>query len=132
MVNDSESVNVDVIWACRWRWFRRAIFRTASNEVSVTRDEIERRMPDKDVPDKPVTGRNGGTFRQFGNYSVNLFQNIELLARRERRLSSISWPSPSLRSLTQSTATTIPAPQLDGDADGASGQQKYHCDLGPF
>ncbi|MEO6525145.1 MAG: nucleoside hydrolase [Gemmatimonadaceae bacterium] len=47
--------------------------------VRVSRDEIRSRMPGKGPRIRePVIGRNGGTFTTFGDYSVNLFDHIDL------------------------------------------------------
>lgn len=51
---------------------------TGSAAVTATRAEIETRMPGLGpVIDAPVEGRHGGTFSNFGDYSVNLFEHIE-------------------------------------------------------
>jgi hypothetical protein len=47
--------------------------------VRVTREEIRSRMKGKGPRIKePVVGRNGGTFTTFGDYSVDLFEHINL------------------------------------------------------
>ncbi len=52
---------------------------TGTDAVRVTRAEIESRMKGLGPQAaKPVTGRHGGTFRTFGDYSVNLFAHITL------------------------------------------------------
>jgi purine nucleosidase len=50
---------------------------TGSGFVTVTQDEINARMPGKGPLSEPVTGRHGGTFTCFGDYSVNLFTHID-------------------------------------------------------
>ncbi len=46
--------------------------------VTVTQEEINRRMPGLGpVAREPVTGRHGGTFTSFGDYSVSLFKYID-------------------------------------------------------
>jgi len=46
--------------------------------VTVTQQEINQRMPGLGpVASEPVTGRHGGTFTTFGDYSVSLFQYID-------------------------------------------------------
>lgn len=48
-----------------------------TDAVRATRDEIGRRMPGQGlVVDRPVEGRHGGGFNNFGDYSVNLFEHI--------------------------------------------------------
>lgn len=50
---------------------------TGSAHVSVTQQEVNQRMPGRGPSlETPVTGRHGGTFSTFGDYSVNLFQHI--------------------------------------------------------
>ncbi len=47
--------------------------------VRATIDEIRARMPGRGPRiTQPVTGRNGGQFTTFGDYSVNLFEHIKL------------------------------------------------------
>ncbi|MCD4710001.1 MAG: nucleoside hydrolase, partial [Bacteroidales bacterium] len=50
---------------------------TGTSEVKVRRKEIYTRMPGAGpVMDEAVTGRHGGTFTCFGDYSVELFKHI--------------------------------------------------------
>jgi hypothetical protein len=52
---------------------------TGTDHVRVTRDEIHARMPGKGPLVRViVAGRHGGKFSTFGDYSVNLFDHIEL------------------------------------------------------
>ncbi len=52
---------------------------TGTAAVSATLDEIRAQMPGKGVQVKsPIPGRNGGEFTTFGDYSLNLFENINL------------------------------------------------------
>jgi purine nucleosidase len=52
---------------------------TGTDAVRASRDEIRARMPGKGPRIRePITGRNGGTFATFGDYSVNLFDHIDL------------------------------------------------------
>ncbi|MFC4873425.1 nucleoside hydrolase [Negadavirga shengliensis] len=46
--------------------------------VTANRAEIQANMPGKGVKAKqPVTGRHGGTFEYFGDYSINLYEHID-------------------------------------------------------
>ena len=46
--------------------------------VTVSRQEINAKMPGLGpVAATPVTGRHGGTFQSFGDYSVSLFEHID-------------------------------------------------------
>ena len=50
---------------------------SGTDAVRVSLSEIEKIMPGKGPHiSTPVMGRHGGTFTNFGDYSVNLFQNI--------------------------------------------------------
>jgi purine nucleosidase len=51
---------------------------TGSAFVSVTQEEVNQKLPGKG-PEiiVPVTGRHGGEFKTFGDYSVNLFEHID-------------------------------------------------------
>ena len=51
---------------------------SGSGAVAVTQAEIKKKMPGKG-PEIiiPVTGRHGGEFKTFGDYSVNLFEHID-------------------------------------------------------
>jgi purine nucleosidase len=68
---------------------------TGSGFVTVTQDEINITMPGKGPVSEPVTGRHGGTFTCFGDYSVSLFSYIDY--------SSI----PHTRSLFDMTAVAV-------------------------
>ena len=51
---------------------------SGTDAVRVSLSEIEKIMPGKGPHiSTPVIGRHGGTFTNFGDYSVNLFQNID-------------------------------------------------------
>ena len=50
---------------------------SGTDAVAVTQEEIKKTMPGlgpKAI--EPITGRHGGTFDTFGDYSVNLFTHI--------------------------------------------------------
>ncbi len=52
---------------------------TGTTAVTITPDEINKTMPGLGPRiAEPVTGRHGGEFNNFGDYSVNLFSHIEL------------------------------------------------------
>ncbi|MDT0648000.1 nucleoside hydrolase [Zunongwangia sp. F260] len=51
---------------------------TGTNAVTANREEIGKKMPGLGPEaTRTVTGRHGGTFRNFGDYSVNLFKHID-------------------------------------------------------
>ena len=52
---------------------------SGTDHVRVTKEEIHTRMPGKGPHVRmPVEGRNGGQFRSFGDYSVDLFDHIQM------------------------------------------------------
>lgn len=64
--------------------------------VMVSQAQILHRMPGKGpVIDQPVTGRNGGEFKNFGDYSVNLFKTYGM------------WGDPPGRALFDMAAVAI-------------------------
>lgn len=51
---------------------------SGTDAVKITKDEINAKMPGLGPRiSKPVTGRHGGEFYCFGDYSINLFDHIE-------------------------------------------------------
>lgn len=51
---------------------------SGSGAVQATKQEVDERMPGKGPKiSTPVTGRHGGTFYNFGDYSVDLFNHID-------------------------------------------------------
>lgn len=51
---------------------------SGSDAVRATPNEIAENMPGAGPEVEPVTGRHGGEFTNFGDYSVNLFSEIDL------------------------------------------------------
>jgi len=51
---------------------------TGSDAVRVTREEMEQRMPGLGPNSMTVTGRHGGSFNNFGDYSVDLFRHATM------------------------------------------------------
>lgn len=49
---------------------------TGSGAVQTTGDEIKSRMPGQGPRVAPVTGRRGGSFTTFGDYSISLFNEV--------------------------------------------------------
>ncbi|MBK8501001.1 MAG: nucleoside hydrolase [Saprospiraceae bacterium] len=51
---------------------------TGTDAIKITQAEINQRMPGKGPKiDNPITGRHGGTYSAFGDYSVSLFDHID-------------------------------------------------------
>ena len=52
---------------------------SGTDAVRVTPEEIQQKMPEVGPEiSEPVTGRHGGQFTNFGDYSVSLFEHIDL------------------------------------------------------
>jgi len=51
---------------------------SGTDAVKITQDEVNKKMPGLGPKiQNPVTGRHGGTFNCFGDYSVDLFKHID-------------------------------------------------------
>ena len=51
---------------------------SGTDAVSVTQSEVNQKMPGLGLEaNRPITGRHGGEFNNFGDYSVNLFKYID-------------------------------------------------------
>jgi purine nucleosidase len=84
--------------------------------VSVTRKEIEENMTGKGVVAKEaVTGRHGGVFKTFGDYSVNLFQHAKMDGDPPSRSLYDMAAVAILKNPTWATRKEIPAPVLSGN-----------------
>jgi hypothetical protein len=89
---------------------------TGTDAVRVTRAEIGRRMPGKGPrAASPVTGRHGGTFSTFGDYSVNLFEHIRLDGTPPSRALFDMAAAAILKNPAWARREEIPAPSLVGE-----------------
>ena len=89
---------------------------TASDAVKVTPGEIMEKMKDRGPrAQSAIIGRNGGTFRHFGNYSINLFQNIELYGDPPARAMFAMVALAVLKNPDWGVASRISAPLLQGE-----------------
>ena len=89
---------------------------TGTDAVRVTRDEIGKRMPGKGPrAASPVTGRHGGTFTTFGDYSVNLFEHITLDGATPSRALFDMAAAAILKNPAWARREEIPGPALVGD-----------------
>jgi hypothetical protein len=89
---------------------------TGTDAVRVTRDEIGKRMPGKGPrAASPVTGRHGGTFTTFGDYSVNLFEHIRLDGATPSRALFDMAAAAVLKNPSWARREEIPAPGLVGE-----------------
>jgi inosine-uridine nucleoside N-ribohydrolase len=100
---------------------------TGTDAVRVTRDEIAKRMPGKGPrAASPVTGRHGGTFTTFGDYSVNLFEHIELDGNPPSRALFDMAAAAILKNPKWARREEIPAPRLVGEqyVPGTNGSRR--------
>ena len=88
---------------------------SGSDAVRVTPDEIAQRMPGAGPNSEPVVGRNGGSFSSFGDYSVNLFGNIELHGDPPARALFDMVAVAVIKNSDWGETNEIPAPILDGE-----------------
>jgi purine nucleosidase len=90
---------------------------SGTDAVRVTREEIRRRMPGKGpTAESPVTGRHGGTFTNFGDYSVSLFDHIQIFDDPPSRALFDMAAVAIVKDPAWATPRTIPAPILqDGE-----------------
>jgi len=88
-------------------------FGNGTDAVRVTRDEIHARMPGKGPHvATPIAGRNGGTFTSFGDYSVDLFDHIELSGNPPSRALYDMAAVAIVKHPSWAHARRIPAPKL--------------------
>jgi purine nucleosidase len=87
---------------------------TGTDHVRVTREEIRERMAGKGPRIRvPVTGRHGGKFATFGDYSVNLFDHIELSGNPPSRALFDMAAVAIVKNPAWAKARKIPAPKLE-------------------
>ncbi len=100
---------------------------TGTDAVRVTRAEIRRRMPGKGPrAASPVTGRHGGTFTTFGDYSVNLFEQITLDGNPPSRALFDMAAAAILKNPNWARREEIPVPRLVGEqyVPGTNGSRR--------
>ena len=86
---------------------------TGTDHVRVTREDIRQRMPGKGPRVRaPITGRHGGKFATFGDYSVNLFDHIELSGNPPSRALFDMAAVAIVKNAAWAKARKIPAPKL--------------------
>ncbi len=87
---------------------------SGTDAVRATREEIRARMPGKGPRvSPPVTGREGGTYATFGDYSVALFERIQLNGTPPSRALYDMAAVAIVKNPAWATARRIPAPKLD-------------------
>jgi purine nucleosidase len=84
-----------------------------TDAVRASLEEIRSRMPGKGpVAEEAVEGRHGGTFRTFGDYSVNLFEHIGYHGDSKTRALFDMAAVAILKNPAWASPRTIPAPRL--------------------
>jgi hypothetical protein len=88
---------------------------SGTDAVRATLDDVRRIMPGKGPGISPaVTGRHGGQFSTFGDYSLNLFEHIELHGTPPSRALFDMAALAVVKQPAWATKRTIPAPILEG------------------
>ena len=86
---------------------------SGTDAVRASLEEVRRTMPGKGPrAGTPVPGRNGGAFSTFGDYSVNLFENIELHGTPPSRALFDMAAVAIVKNPAWATAVRLPAPRL--------------------
>lgn len=89
---------------------------SGTDAVRVTLEEIRARMPGKGPrAQEPISGRNGGQFSTFGDYSLDLFENIELQGENGSRALYDMAAVAIVKEPTWARPVRIPAPRLEPD-----------------
>lgn len=85
---------------------------SGTDAVRASRQEINQKMPDKGPKVSPVTGRHGVAFTTFGDYSVNLFEHIQLHGNPPARALFDMAAVAIVKNPTWASARQVPAPIL--------------------
>jgi hypothetical protein len=86
---------------------------SGTDAVRASREEIEQKMPGKGPEVSPaVTGRHGESFNNFGDYSVNLFEHIQLHGDPPSRALYDMAAVAIVKNPAWAESKTIPAPVL--------------------
>ncbi len=88
---------------------------SGTDAVRATPADIEENMPGAGPEVDSVTGRHGGEFTNFGDYSVNLFSEIELHGDPPARALFDMVAVAILKNPNWGETTEIPAPIVDGE-----------------
>jgi purine nucleosidase len=88
---------------------------TGTAAVTVTREEVQQNMAGKGPKSSnEVTGRHGGNFNCFGDYSVNLFEHIEMGGNPPSRALFDMAAVAIVKNPHWAEKKEIPAPRLQG------------------
>jgi inosine-uridine nucleoside N-ribohydrolase len=85
---------------------------SGSDAVRVTPSEVEEELRGQGPESEPVTGRHGGVFTRFGDYSVELFQNIDLHGEPPSRALFDMVAVAVLKNPAWGNTKSVPAPVL--------------------
>lgn len=86
---------------------------SGSGAVQILQEEARKNMPGSGPRIKtPITGRHGGTFTSFGDYSVNLFEHIDYHGTPPARSLFDMVAVAIVKNPAWGTQTVIPAPAL--------------------
>lgn len=87
---------------------------TGTDAVRATREEIRAKMPGRGPRVSPaVAGRDGGTYATFGDYSVALFERIQLNGNPPSRALYDMAAVAIVKNPAWATARRVPAPKLE-------------------
>jgi purine nucleosidase len=87
--------------------------RSGTDAVRAPLAEIRSRMAGKGPRVSPVTGRDGATYSTFGDYSISLFEKIELQGNPPSRALYDMAAVAIVKNPAWATATRVPAPRLE-------------------
>ncbi len=91
-------------------------YKTGTDAVRASLEEIRTKMPGKGPKiGQPITGRHGGLFNCFGDYSVNLFEHIELHGETPSRALFDMAAVAIVKNPAWAKYTEIPAPFYEGE-----------------
>ena len=88
--------------------------RSGTSAVRVTLEDVAAKLPGQGPAARsPITGRHGGSFIHFGDYSVNLLSNVDLYYDPPSRALYDMAATAILKNPEWAEARTIPAPTLE-------------------
>ena len=87
---------------------------SGTDAVRATLDDVRRLLPGAGPTVTPaVAGRHGGSFTHFGDYSISLFEHIELQGTPPSRALFDMAAAAIVKDATWATPTRVPAPALE-------------------
>ncbi len=89
---------------------------SGSDAVRITPDQVDKHLKGKGpVSNYTITGRHGGEFNNFGDYSANLFSHIDLHGNPPSRAMFDMVALAVIKNESWGQKTEIPAPKLIGN-----------------